>query len=315
MKMILKFIATFFQKTLRGLSLLGLALIWIGLLAAPVQARSTPAPKAEPAAPAAGPSYEEQVMELVNQERWQNGNLPPLKHDVLLDASAETHSVNMAHRDFFAHCDPDTGKSPWVRMTDHGYFWNSAAENIAAGYSSPSAVMSGWMGSSGHRSNILSTGVRELGIGYYHQGDDQPTVRTDKDGNCAPESFSNGPYYRYWTQNFGSRSGVYPVVIDREAYETSSRNVDLYIYAPSGAVDMRFRNESGGWSAWQPYNPDYAWTLSQGNGQKTVSSEVRTANKSYSASDTILLNDPGGSAPPPTPLPFANPLYLPIITR
>lgn len=55
-------------------------------------------------------------------------------------------------------------------------------ENIAAGYNSPTAVMSGWMNSSGHRANILNPRWTVMASGY--------TV--------------SGSSYRYWwSQNFG----------------------------------------------------------------------------------------------------------------
>jgi len=242
----------------------------------------------------ADPTYEEQVLEIVNQERWNNGQLPPLKGNNLLDTAAETHSVNMAVRNFFAHCDLDTKKSHWVRMQDAGYFYNSAGENIAAGYGSPASVMSGWMNSSGHRANILNTNFREIGIGYYYQSGDQNNIRYDA-GNCTADGGGHGPFGNYWTQNFGSRSSVYPVVINREAYETETRQVNLYMYGSDWpAAEMRFRNEDGAWSNWQPYQANLAWTLSAGNGAKTVNAEIRNSSGVVrSAGDTILLNGTG----------------------
>lgn len=258
------------------------------------------APEGEPSpdmpAGTASPTYEEQVLEIVNQERWINGQLPPLKGVVLLDGVAETHSTNMANRDFFAHCDLDTKQSPWDRMTGAGYSYNSAAENIAVGYSSPTSVMTGWMNSSGHRANILRTSVWEIGIGYYYQSGDQGNIRQDGNGDCNADGGLIGPYYRYWTQNFGRRSGVYPVVINREAFETTSRDVALYVYGEGVAASMRFQNESGGWSAWMAYSADTTWTLSSGNGVKTVNMQISTGANGggtiYSASDTIVLNEP-----------------------
>ncbi len=134
---------------------------------------------------AEGPNFEELVVELVNEERWINGALPPLKHNSLLDISAETHSHDMADRNFFAHCDLDTKTLPWDRMTAAGYQWNSAGENIAAGYGTPQDVMTGWMNSSGHRANILSTSFREIGVGYYYDSADSSGVRTDSNSDCA----------------------------------------------------------------------------------------------------------------------------------
>jgi len=235
-------------------------------------------------------TYEERLAELVNEERWDNGELAPLKQVDLLDSVAETHSFNMADRDFFMHCDPDTLSSPWNRMTSAGYFWSSAAENIAAGSSSPEGAIIIWMGSSGHRDNILSTSNREIGHGYHQQPGDLGNIRHSTTGSCTPNLFNQGPWVNYWTQLFGSRSGVYPVIINREAHLTESRDVDLYLYG--SFAEMRFRNEGGAWSSWQPFANDTSWQLSSGNGTKTVHAEMRTGGTVRSASDTIILNGP-----------------------
>lgn len=237
------------------------------------------------------PTFEDQVMELVNQQRWSNGQLYPLKRCDLLDNSAETHSGNMATRNFFAHCDVDTKTLPWDRMTAAGYTpWSAAAENIAAGYTTPAAVMTGWMNSSGHRANILSTTVRELGIGYVYQSGDQSNVRNDANGDCNADGTTGGPYGHYWTQNFGKRSTVYPVVINREAFQTTESTVQLYLFGSGWATEMRFRNDSGSWSAWQPYATDVSWVLSGGNGSRMVNAEIRNGGTTYGASDVIWLN-------------------------
>jgi len=241
-------------------------------------------------------TFEEQVLELVNQERWNNGQLPPLKGNTLLDAAAETHSSNMAARDFFAHCDLDTKTSPWDRMNTAGYTgWNSAAENIAAGYGTPADVMTGWMNSSGHRANILSTSVREIGVGYVYQSGDAGNIRYDA-GNCSADGGGHGPFYKYWTQDFGRISSVMPVVINREAYEATTQQVNLYMYGDGWAAEMRFRNENGTWSVWQPYQPNITWQLSAGSGSKTVYAEIKDSSGTVrGANDSIQLNLPGPS--------------------
>ncbi len=252
-------------------------------------------------------TFPEQVLELVNQARWDNGQLPPLKGSPSLHNAATTHSQNMAVRNFFAHCDLDTKTTPWDRMNAAGYTgWSSASENIAAGYNSPQAVMAGWMSSSGHRANILSANVREIGIGYAFQPDDQNNVRYDA-GNCNPDGGGHGPFYRYWTQKFGRIDSVMPVVINREAYETDTRQVALYLYGAGWASQMRFRNENGSWSDWQPYQANVSWQLSGGNGEKTVYAEIRNASGVVrSATDSILLNSP--EPQPPTLAVSANSL-------
>lgn len=254
---------------------------------------SLPSPD-EPQQMDAGHTFEEEVLEIVNQERWANGQLPPLKGNGLLNNAAETHSNNMAVRNFFAHCDLDTKESPWVRMQNAGYNYNNAGENIAAGQNTPTDVMNSWMNSSGHRANILSTDFREIGIGYVLQNNDQSNIRRDLNGDCNTDSVNNGPYYQYWTQKFGRRSSVYPVVINREAYETETRQVNLYMYGEDWATQMRFRNENGSWSSWETYQTDKSWTLSAGNGTKTVNAEIRNGSGTVrSANDTIMLNGTG----------------------
>lgn len=244
-----------------------------------------------PPTKAGDPTFEEQVVEIVNQERWDNGQLPPLKQNSLLDAASEGHSANMASRDFFAHCDLDTLSGPGSRVTAAGYPWVALGENIAAGYSTPASVMAGWMGSPGHRANILSGSYSEIGVGYVLDGSDTGNVRQDQNGDCVTDVTGAGPYFRYWTQDFGRRLGVYPVVINREAFMTTDRNVSLYVYGAFWAVDMRIRNENGVWTAWQPFATDVAWTLSSGSGVKTVTVELRNGVMSVlSQSDTIMLD-------------------------
>jgi len=237
------------------------------------------------------PSPEDEVLGLVNEERWANGQLPPLKGNSQLASAAEAHSTNMAERDFFAHCDLDTHEGPGDRIAASGYVFNAWGENIAAGYSTPAAVMSAWMNSSGHRANILSTNVRELGVGYNFQSADAGNVRGDANGDCSADSYSNGPYRHYWTQDFGRSSSVYPVIINREAFATVTTDVDLYVYGAGWAQEMRFRNEGGDWSAWAPYTPNVAWTLSSGNGTKTVYAEIRNGSSVLAAEDQIVLGD------------------------
>jgi uncharacterized protein YkwD len=250
------------------------------------------------AGPAHGQTFEEQVVALVNQARWDNGGLPPLKHNPQLDASSEGHSLAMADRDFFAHCDLDLGTLPWDRMIAAGYSYTAAAENIAAGYSSPSAVMAGWMNSSGHRANILSSNLREIGAGYVHQSGDSGNIRADYNSDCTVDENNKGPYHHYWTQNFGRINGVYPVVIEREAPAIDRLTVNLYVYGAGWATEMRFRNESGSWSAWETYAAGKSWSLSPGDGAKTVACELTNGSSVKTASDDIVVAGAAATAVP-----------------
>ena len=236
-------------------------------------------------------SQEQEIVEKTNEQRMIYGNLPPLKQVTNLHKAADCHSERMAVADFFAHCDLYTNKSPGTRINEAGYQWNSYGENIAAGNSTSTATMNQWMGSSGHRNNILSTNYREIGVGFDIGTD--PGADYFDNGQCNPGSYG-GPYTYYWTQNFGRRNSVYPIVIDRELASTTDVTVNLFIYGPGNATSMRLKNENNNWSSWMSYTPSRTWTLSSGNGTKTVHVQVSTAANGggtiYSSSDQIELN-------------------------
>ena len=58
-------------------------------------------------------------------------------------------------------------------------------------------------------------------------------------------------------------------LVNNGATPATSANVTLY-HKAVGAQKYRARNETGAWSPWQNYAPATAWTLSPGNGAKTV---------------------------------------------
>jgi uncharacterized membrane protein len=60
----------------------------------------------------------------------------------------------------------------------------------------------------------------------------------------------------------------------------------------SGLAEMRFSNDDSTWSAWEPYAPTTSWSLSAGDGAKTVYAQFRdgAGNASISYSDGITLD-------------------------
>ena len=149
------------------------------------------------AAPAPAVSIEQQVVELTNQHRRQNGCNIALTISPQLSAAAAAHSQDMALHDIFSHTGSD-GSTMVSRIEGAGYAYSQIAENLSAGQATPQDVVAVWMSSSGHRANILDCTLRDIGIGYYHQPDDKSNVRLD-DGRLT------GPYRYYWTQDFGVR--------------------------------------------------------------------------------------------------------------
>ncbi|WP_312636879.1 CAP domain-containing protein [Oscillibacter sp.] len=113
-------------------------------------------------------TFEQQVADLVNQQRAANG-LNPLTLSTELSAAARAKSQDMHDKNYFAHESPTYG-SPFDMLKTFGISYRTAGENIAMGYSTPEAVMNAWMNSSGHRANILNASYTQIGVGYVADG-------------------------------------------------------------------------------------------------------------------------------------------------
>lgn len=112
--------------------------------------------------------YEQEVIRLVNEIRAENG-LKALTYDWELGRVARFKSQDMKDNKYFAHNSPVYG-TPFQMIRNFGISFRSAGENIAKGYSTPQAVVNGWMNSSGHRANILNAGYTHIGVGYVSGG-------------------------------------------------------------------------------------------------------------------------------------------------
>lgn len=116
-----------------------------------------------------------QVLKLTNEERMKEG-LEPLSTFKKLQAASNVRAKELIT--LFSHTRPD-GSSCFTAYQEVGSYM-TAGENIAAGYSNPSAVVEGWMNSPGHKANILQKNYAHLGVGYT----------------------TGGVYGKNWVQNF-----------------------------------------------------------------------------------------------------------------
>ncbi|HSO18564.1 MAG TPA: CAP domain-containing protein, partial [Desulfosarcina sp.] len=162
-------------------------------------------------------ALEDEVVALVNLER-QVANLHPLASDSALASAALGHSTDMAQQNYFSHDSLD-GRKFYQRITAAGYTYSTCGENIAAGYSTPQAVMNGWMNSPGHRANILHSTFCDIGVGHAYR--------------------AGSTYGHYWTQDFGRRQGVSvcpTVVVEYTITATAAAHGTI---TPSGSVKVR----------------------------------------------------------------------------
>ncbi|NEO36116.1 MAG: CAP domain-containing protein [Moorea sp. SIOASIH] len=126
--------------------------------------------------------FNTELLGLTNAERRKAG-LPPLQLSAELSQAAQLHAEDMVRNGFFSHTGSDGSKIS-DRAKAAGYLYSYVGENIAAGYSTPAQTIRQWMGSTGHRRNILKPQYQEIGFGYV--------------------SDPSSPYRHYWVQVFGS---------------------------------------------------------------------------------------------------------------
>lgn len=104
----------------------------------------------------------EAIITLTNNARVVNG-LPPLRANLLLNTIAEARATDMLEKQYFAHVSP-TGQQASDIAQSVGYQFKIIAENIGSGdFYTNKKIVDGWMQSPGHKRNILSPEVEEIG--------------------------------------------------------------------------------------------------------------------------------------------------------
>jgi uncharacterized protein YkwD len=111
-----------------------------------------------------------ELVELTNAERARAG-LATLRAETRLMRAAQIHADQMVRAGRLAHDLPEADfPRPQDRLTAVGYTWHAWAENVAYGQQSATTAVEAWMGSTGHRANMLGTAYTELGTGHAVDG-------------------------------------------------------------------------------------------------------------------------------------------------
>ena len=107
-------------------------------------------------------NYAEEVLRLVNEEREKAG-VSPLKLDSELTKAAQSRAMEL--KEVFSHTRPN-GENFRSILDEMGIESSYAGENIMSGTVKTSeGVVSIWMGSEGHKKNILNPNYNYLGVG------------------------------------------------------------------------------------------------------------------------------------------------------
>ncbi|MFA5070560.1 MAG: CAP domain-containing protein [Patescibacteria group bacterium] len=107
-------------------------------------------------------TFKQEIIKLTNIERNRQ-HLPLLTDNPLLDAAALAKANDMIALNYFSHTSP-SGLSPWNFITENGYEYKFAGENLALDFSDPQNAMTAWLRSPSHRDNILDPDFKEIGV-------------------------------------------------------------------------------------------------------------------------------------------------------
>jgi uncharacterized protein YkwD len=135
---------------------------------------------------------EQQLFQLTNQARAAAGR-KALHWDARLATLARARAKDMIVRNYFAHQIPPDGHTVFDVMSNVGYCFNLAGENIGWNNypddQATSAIQAMFMNSPDHRQNILGPAWDVVGIGAYKGPDGKKmwaVVFADKCGSVAP---------------------------------------------------------------------------------------------------------------------------------
>lgn len=104
------------------------------------------------------------VIDLTNSARAQNGGLPPLAENKILDLDAQMKLTDMLTKQYFEHVSP-SGVGPADLANTVGYAYVIVGENLALGdFGTDANLVDAWMASPGHRANILNAHYQEIGV-------------------------------------------------------------------------------------------------------------------------------------------------------
>lgn len=111
------------------------------------------------------------LLEETNEKRIDN-NESGLKLNTLLSKAAQKKANDMANNNYWSHATPN-GKQPWQFISDEGYEYSIASENLAYGFPTASETINGWMNSSTHKQAMLDQAINEIGFGIANSPDYQ----------------------------------------------------------------------------------------------------------------------------------------------
>ncbi len=102
------------------------------------------------------------IIELTNAQRLNSG-LGEVKLNSELSQAAAAKAADMFAENYWAHVSPQ-GTEPWYWISNSGYKYQHAGENLARDFSNPSDIVKAWMASPTHKQNLMDARYKDIGV-------------------------------------------------------------------------------------------------------------------------------------------------------
>lgn len=102
-------------------------------------------------------------LDATNQAR-ETAGVAPLTVSTELDQAAAAKLSDMKTNGYWDHFRPSDHKAPWDFITEAGYKYSVAGENLARGFRTVQGITDAWLNSPAHRANLLSPKYTEVGF-------------------------------------------------------------------------------------------------------------------------------------------------------
>ena len=184
--------------------------------------------------------FVEEIVETTNAYRQENG-LSELTFNPVLSQAAKEKAEDMFADDYWAHVAPD-GTKPWFFITEAGYDYVYAGENLAKDFQKSDAVVVAWMESPSHRQNILNEKFKDIGVAVVNGELDgyETTLVVQMFGRRPPEALAEGgqvPTDQVAMRNtpkvLSQPQSPPPVEIPEESVSIESPRVQVQTQTPS----------------------------------------------------------------------------------
>lgn len=249
-------------------------------------------------------------LSLMEYEFSTNPAVPPLAMNAELINSARLHSEDMFTKVYQGHFETNSmgTNNPGTRITAQGYNWSAYGENV---FSFASSVFFGHAGFAvdwgnlpggmqippGHRDNMFSSNLREVGVGVV-------------DGMNSSNGVTVGP--QLVTQDFGQQLGATPFITGVAYYDVNSNafydmgeGIPGVTVTAAGSSYYASTANSGGYAIPIPGNGTYTVTFTA-TGLSNQVSVVVSGNKNVKVDYVPAYSPPVVSGPNPAGLNSAN---------